>query len=109
MNRETALTATVAFNSPVIVLQRLPEDASQALIYVTSILGVNDDAEIQPGDLYGMSLILANARNTWRDMRGGGPSAFLPFAFGELDRERALPARKIRLPRLGHRLARGVA
>lgn len=34
---------------PSIVLQRLPEDVSQAICHISSILGVNDDTTIEPG------------------------------------------------------------
>jgi len=109
MNRETALTATIAFSSPIIVPRRLPEDASQALMHITSILSLNDEADIEPGDLYGMSRVLANAKRTWKEMLGNGPTAFMSFAPGAPESERASPAGKARWPWFVHKWARGTA
>ena len=72
MNRETSLTATIAFNTPCIVPRRLPEDAAQAQTLVSSILSLNDEAEVEPGALQGMSLMLANAKMARLEMRGWG-------------------------------------
>jgi hypothetical protein len=101
MTRETALTATISYDTPRIVLQRLPEDASQALLHVTSILSLNDDTEIEPGELHGMSRMLAHASRTWREMRGGRPSAFMPLA--GMNEGEARSARKAGWPWSGHR------
>jgi hypothetical protein len=72
MNYETSLTATVAFDTPLIVPRRLTEDAAQALKHVLSILSLNDETEVEPGALLGMSRVLAHARSTLLEMRGWG-------------------------------------
>ena len=72
MNRETSQTATIAFITPSIVPMRLSEDALQAQALVSSILSLNDEAEVEPGELLGMSRVLANARKTRLQVQGWG-------------------------------------
>lgn len=50
--------------TPSIVLKRLPEDVSQAISHVSSILSLNSDDGIEPGALQGMSRMLAHAKQT---------------------------------------------
>ncbi len=51
----------------------LPEDVVQALNLIASILSLNDDPGIQPGQLQGMSTVLAHAENAWRELRADCP------------------------------------
>jgi hypothetical protein len=69
MTIEKSLTSTRSYHIPNNAPRRLPEDASQALMHVTAILGLNDEADIEPGELQGMSRMLTHARNTLQDMR----------------------------------------
>lgn len=55
--------------TPSIVLKRLPEDVSQAISHVSSILSLNSDDGIEPGELQGMSRMLAHAKQTWDEMK----------------------------------------
>lgn len=52
----------------------LLEDIVQAQRYVLSILKVNHDEEIEPGDLSGMSLMLKNAERTLAETCTAHPS-----------------------------------
>lgn len=49
--------------------QAFPEDLAQALNLIASILSLNDDPLILPGQLTGMSVVLANAEKAWREIR----------------------------------------
>jgi len=51
----------------------LPEDVAQALFLISTILSINDDAEIQPGDLQGMSKVLSHAEQTWSKLKAACP------------------------------------
>lgn len=71
--------------TPSIVLKRLPEDVSQAISHVSSILSLNSDDGIEPGELQGMSRMLAHAKQTWDEMQAdsrppeaGGNPMFSP-------------------------------
>ncbi len=57
--------------SPSIVLQRLPEDVSQAVCLITSILSVNEETTIEPGELQGMNRVLEHAKDTLEEMKAG--------------------------------------
>lgn len=47
----------------------MPEDVAQALFLISSILSLNDDPAIQPGQLTGMSQALAHAKKAWSEMK----------------------------------------
>lgn len=47
----------------------MPEDVAQALYLIASILSLNDDPAIQPGQLTGMSQALAHAEKAWSEMK----------------------------------------
>ncbi len=49
--------------------QGLREDVAQALFLISSILSLNDDPDIQPGQLQGMSQVLAHAKKAWSEMK----------------------------------------
>ena len=51
----------------------LPEDIAQALFLISTILSINDDAEIRPGDLQGMSKVLSHAEQTWSKLKAACP------------------------------------
>jgi hypothetical protein len=51
----------------------LPEDVAQALYLISNILSINEDPGIQPGDLQGMSQVLAHAEHTWSKLRAACP------------------------------------
>ncbi len=71
MIRHSAARHTTA---PSIVLRRLPEDMSQALCHISSILSVNEDAGIEPGDLQGMSRVLEHAQEALHEMEASSSS-----------------------------------
>lgn len=52
----------------------LLEDIVQAQRYVLSILKINEDEEIAPGDLHGMSRMLSNAERTLAEISAAHPS-----------------------------------
>ena len=51
----------------------LPEDVAQALYLISSILSLNDEPGIQPGQLTGMSHVLGNAKRAWSDLSANCP------------------------------------
>jgi hypothetical protein len=66
---------------PRIVLRRLPEDVSQAVCHINSLLGINHLSEVEPGELCGMSRMFDHAVNTLVEMKAGAePEAAAPAA-----------------------------
>lgn len=52
----------------------LLNDVIQAMRHVESIMALNDDEAIMPGDVCGMSLMLRNAEKALADMRSALPA-----------------------------------
>jgi hypothetical protein len=64
---------TQASDPPGALTPALPQDVAQALGLINSILSLNDDPTIQPGQLEGMSIMLSNAEKAWSQLRANHP------------------------------------
>lgn len=74
MNTQASSPEPPGVASPGLPSEALPEDVAQALNLIASILSLNEDPSIQPGQLTGMSVVLSNAEKVWREMRADCPA-----------------------------------
>ncbi len=67
------LRSSVAISPATLDSPRL-EEVVQALHHVESLMAINEDALIEPGQLGGMSVMLEHAENVLSEMRAALPS-----------------------------------
>ncbi len=70
MNGKTSSSVVIV---PRAMDRSLLEDAVQAKLHMEYILGVNDDPNIEPGQLHGMSLMLKNAQKAYAEAQAALP------------------------------------
>jgi hypothetical protein len=73
MQENTMNTRISSIAAPGAIQHALPEDVAQARYFINSILSLNDEPGIQPGELQGMSHVLFHAVDTYSEMRADCP------------------------------------